>query len=240
MNRAKFYEALRASGILGKSLSQRQVDGISAILDAAAGLPLPHVANILAQVQRETGGGMYPIKETVMIHHKDQNPSDATVISRLDRAFAKGELSWVSKPYWRGGMFGRGQIQITHEDNYGKRGLAAGVDLLSNPGRALELPVSAAIAVNGMAHGLFTGKKLSDYDGAKFDHEAARAIVNGDGDKRDKGATLTVGQGIAKSAKAFEAALRAADTPTTTPAQPSGGIWAAIAAFFALFGKAKS
>ena len=211
MNKAAFYTHLRKrGGPFGTSMSQRQVDGIEAILDEGAGLPLPHLANVLAQVHRETGGGMYPVKETVYSWSKDKNPSDATVIARLDRAFAKGQLTWVSKPYWRSGFFGRGQIQITHIGNYLKMGGMVGVDLVANPSAALDLKTSARIAVRGMAAGSFTGRKMSDYNGTKYDHAGARAIVNGDGKKRDKGSSATVGQIVAKNAAAFEDALTAA------------------------------
>jgi hypothetical protein len=158
MNRATFYARLRsrASGIFGTSLSQRQVDGIEALLNAGEGLPLHHMANVLAQVYHETGGGMYPIKETVFRSHKNQNPSDAEVIRRLDVAFSKGQLPWVRTPYWRDGWFGRGQIQITHKANYDKFGVSKA--------QALEPKTSARIAVQGMRDGMFRGHKLADYD----------------------------------------------------------------------------
>ena len=241
MNRDTFFAALRARGdrLLGRSLDQRQVEGIEALLDAGADLPAAHMANVLAQVTRETGGGMYPVKETVYRYSTDKNPSDATVIVRLDQAFAKGQLSWVKTPYWRGGYFGRGQIQATHEDNYRKLSPVVGVDLVKDPSRALELPISARIAVEGMRRGMFTGKKLADYDGALYRHEEARAIVNGDGNKRDKGATLTVGQTIARHAEMYESALLEAGWGAEPEPQYSG-LSAIIAALVAaLFRRTK-
>jgi hypothetical protein len=155
-----FYDALRArhGGAFPSGFSQRQADGIDALLNEgrAQGLPLHHMANVLAQVYRETGGGMYPIKETVMPSHRDKNPTDAEVIRRLDRAFAEGKLPHVREPYWRDGWFGRGQIQITHRANYAKFGI-------SDPADALRLHISARIAVVGMRDGMFTGRKLADY-----------------------------------------------------------------------------
>jgi hypothetical protein len=53
----------------------------------------------LSEVYHETGGQMLPVKETVYAHSKDRNPSDAAVIKRLDTAYVKGKLPWVSKPY---------------------------------------------------------------------------------------------------------------------------------------------
>lgn len=168
MDRAKLYAALRRrdSGVFGTSLSQAQVRGVEAILNSCARNRVTdphHVANILAQVYHETGGYMLPIKETVYASHKDKNPSDTKVIARLDNAWAKGQLSWVSTPYWRDGAFGRGPIQITHWDNYEKMGKRLGVDLRGNPDLALDPDIGADIAVVGMSEGMFTGKKLSDY-----------------------------------------------------------------------------
>ena len=164
MNHAIFFNSVRSSAFNGK-LIQPQVDGMEAILAEAKkeGLSAHRTANILAQVKRETGGYMSPIKETVMPYHEDKNPSDAAVKRRLDTAWAAGKLGNVKSPYWRDGWFGRGQIQISHKDNYDKVGQFIGVDLVGNPDLALDLPTSAKIAVVGMKHGLFTGKKLSDY-----------------------------------------------------------------------------
>ena len=181
MNRTTFFAELRSSLFKG-SLGQPQVNGIEAILDAAEGLPIHHVANILANVHRETGGYMSPIKETVMPYHKDKNPSDAEVIRRLNNAFAAGKLPGVKTPYWRGGAFGRGGIQLTHDSNYKRFGI-------TNYADALKLPVSARIAVTGMRDGMFTGKKLSDYSfPAALDAPPKlnpRRIVNGE-DGSDK------------------------------------------------------
>lgn len=174
MNKTSFFAAIRPA--FGGKLSQAQVDGMGAILDAGAALPMHHLAHCLAHVRRETGGGMYPVKETVMPNHNDKNPSDAEVIRRLDVAFAKGQLKGVKTPYWRDGAFGRGQVQITHAANYAKFGIV-------NYGDALKLDVSARVVVDGMSKGMFRGRKLSDYDfPADLDASPAhnpRRIVNG-------------------------------------------------------------
>lgn len=154
MNRTAFFAGIRPA--FGGRMNEAQVAGINALLDAGAGLPLHHMAHVLAHVRRETGGHMSPIKETVMPHHKDKNPSDAEVIRRLDRAFAAGKLKWVKAPYWRDGWFGRGPIQITHRANYAKFGI-------TNPADALRPHIGAHIAILGMRDGMFTGRKLADY-----------------------------------------------------------------------------
>lgn len=217
MNRTVFYDRVRTA-LFGGSLSQPQVDGLTAILDAAArcGVSDPHhVANILAQVHHETGGNMLGVKETVYASHKDKNPSDATVIARLDAAFAKGQLPWVKTPYWRKGWFGRGPVQITHEANYLKFEKRLGVPLTANPSLALDPKIGADIAVVGMAEGLFTGKKLADYGfPAALDappKSNPRRIING-----VDGTDATV----AKAHRAFHAGLVAAGWSADKPLDP--------------------
>lgn len=208
IDRQEFFAAIRPS--FGGKLSQTQVEGIDAILQAGSDLPTHHLAHCLAHVRRETGGGMYPIKETVMPSHKDKNPSDTEVILRLDVAFAKGQLPWVKTPYWRGGAFGRGQIQVTHADNYLKFAI-------SNYADALKLDVSARVVVEGMSQGKFTGRKLSDYDfPAALDAPPARnprRIVNGkDGSDAE----------VARYHRQFYEAIMAAQKsdPVVKPAAP--------------------
>lgn len=214
MDKSAFFAALRADRrVFGSSLSQRQVDGLEALLAALRGFPRAHAAHVLGECYHETGGGMYPVKETVFANHRDKNPSDATVIARLNKAYAKGQLPWVSKPYWRDGWFGRGFVQITHRVNYSNLSPVVGVDLIANPSKALEPKIAAEIAAEGCRLGLFTGKKLADYDRAGgFDHYNARAIVNG-----DKAAN---GPMVALYAEAFDAALDAADWNRRPPVLP--------------------
>lgn len=208
MNHEAFFAAIRPA--FGNRLSQPQVDGMQAILDAARDAKMTdahHVAHVLAHVRRETGGYMSPIKETVYPSHKNKNPTDAEVMQRLERAWSRGQLPWVKKPYWRDGEFGRGQIQLTHAKNRAKFGISNRDDLL-------KLPVSARVAVVGMRDGLFTGKKLADYrfpaalDAAPKNNP--RRIVNGqDGSDAE----------VAKFHRQFHAALIKAgwsiDQPST-------------------------
>jgi hypothetical protein len=235
MNEEAFFAAIRPA--FGNRLSQPQVDGMRAILDAARAAKVTnahHVANILGQVRRETGGYMSPIKETVMPYHKDKNPSDATVIARLDRAWATGKLGKVKKPYWRTGEFGRGQIQLTHAENREKFGI-------KNPDDLLQLDVSARVAVVGMRDGVFRGRKLSDYDfPAALDavpNNNPRRIVNGkDGSDAEvakfhrqfhvalvKAGWSEVPAKAPKAAPAREAAKRAAPQKSAVTNDKGGG-----------------
>lgn len=230
MNRPAFFEAIRPH--FGGKLSTPQVQGMEALLDAGADLPLHHMAHVLAQVRRETGGYMAPIKETVMPHHVDKTPSDATVIARLDKAFAAGKMPWVRLPYWREGWFGRGQIQLTHEANYRRFGI-------TNPDDALRPDVSARVAVEGMRHGKFTGRELGDFEfPAALDAPPdanPRRIVNGkDGSDAE----------VAGFHRQFAAALDASGwgrplSPTPVDFSPAPdpvakGFWASL--FTALLG----
>lgn len=220
MNRAAFYAALRqrTSGVFGTSLSTKQVEGVEAILDEAErrGTSLFHLAAILAEAYHETGGQMQPVKETVYASSKDRNPSDATVIARLESAWKAGKLPWVKTPYWRAGWFGRGLIQLTHEANYRKFGVTKE--------SALDLKTSVRVMFDGMEKGLFTGKKLTDYDFfvtpavAGYRYYASRSIVNGD--------MAVNGAKIEKYASAFEDALIAAGyaPKSTTPKAPETSV----------------
>lgn len=211
MNRKAFYAQLRKrnSGVFGTSLTQGQVEGMEALLTAGQYLPLAHLAHVLAEVFHETGAKMMPVRETFA-------RSDDEAIDRLERAWRRGQLTWVTKPYWRKDKdgktwLGRGAIQITHPENYQKATKLTGVDLVSNPNAALQINVSAKIAVEGCRTGMFTGKKLSDFDRATvgYDHFNARSIVNG-----DKGA---MGKHMEAYGRAFERALEAA---AYKPAEP--------------------
>ena len=217
MDRAAFYASVRSrtSGIFGNSLSQKQVEGVEAILDEAdkRGTSIFHLAAIMAEAYHETGGQMQPVKETVYASSKDRNPPDAVVIARLEKAFKDGKLPWVKTPYWRDGWFGRGLIQLTHKANYDKFGVTKQ--------SALDLKTSVRVMFDGMEKGLFTGRKLSDYDVVlfvqppipSFKYYASRAIVNGD--------MAANGAKIDAYGKAFEAALCAAGyAPQSTTPKP--------------------
>lgn len=185
MDATTFFAYARRSPFGGR-LTQGQIDGMNALFRCwdSHKIPAPdkrHLAYILASVFHETGGRMVPVRETFA-------STDAGAIAALDKAYKAGRLGQVSKPYWRKGAngkayFGRGDIQLTHEENYKVLGERIGVDLVGNPSLALDLDISAEIAIVGMLEGLFTGKKLTDYFNLKKDDPVgARAVVNG----RDK------------------------------------------------------
>jgi len=242
MNRAAFYSQLRRNnGVFGKSLSQGQVDGCELILDETRNLDAEYRAYILATAYHETAHTMQPVREA-------RASSDSKAVARLDRAWHRGELPWVSKPYWRfdkdgKAWFGRGYVQLTHKENYKQAGRRLHVDLVGNPSNALLPHIAVRILVQGMLGGWFTKKSLDDYiDSEGADFVGARRVVNGT--DRDTE--------IAGYANTFLNALlagvsRIVDEPMPEPAKASpaaknGTLAAILAAILAvimkIFGKA--
>lgn len=179
INRTTFFAYIRKSPFGGR-LSQLQIDGMNAILDAWAASGMTDIrwlAYMFATTFHETGQRMQAIRETFAT-------SDKQAIARLDAAYKSGRLK-VSKPYWRTGYFGRGLVQLTHLANYLKLGHILGIPLDRNPSLALQLDIAIKIMFEGMTRGLsskgdFTNKSLEDYFSDTFnDPIGARKIING-------------------------------------------------------------
>jgi hypothetical protein len=154
MNRKTFFDGVRMSaGLFAGTLSQNQVDGMSAILDEWDRRKLADthwLAYMLATTFHETVRTMQPIRE----------------IAGARQRYA---------PY-----YGRGFVQLTWQANYLKASAKVGVDLVANPDKALEVPIAAKVLIDGMIDGWFTGHKLADYiAGRACDYVGARRIVNG-------------------------------------------------------------
>lgn len=205
LNRKTFFAYARRAPF-GGTLSTAQVDGCNLLLDTcqAEGVTdLRQVSYVLASVFHETRFTMQPVREAF-------GKSDADTIARLEKAWRAGKLGQVRTPYWRTGWFGRGKIQITHEENYRKLGAALGVDLVRHRDLALDQKISARIAVVGMRDGLFSkDRTLARYfpPGGASDPVYARQIVNGS----DKARLIS---GYWRN---FLDALLAADTETPPP-----------------------
>lgn len=146
---AAFFAVLRGS--LG-SLTQEQVDGFNRLLGAMgkAGWPIAWVAYGLATSWWETNKKMQPVEEGYYL-----GPERAKRHQRTLRYFP-----------W----YGRGDVQLTWEDNYRKAdaylasiGLIQAGELIANPDLALRPDISAAILVWGMGGGKYTGKGLGNY-----------------------------------------------------------------------------
>ena len=185
LNRAAFFARLRQKPFRGR-LTQRQVEGLNAILDGwrertgddGGNTGRRELAYVLATAFHETAATMQPVRETLA-------RSDAEAIRRLDAAFSAGLLPSVKTPYWRRDRegrtwLGRGLVQLTHRRNYEIMSQVTGVDLVADPGRALDMKVSVAILIEGMRRGSFAGHRLDDYFGPdREDWVGARKIING-------------------------------------------------------------
>lgn len=205
LDRKRFFDAIRP---LFKGLSQSQVDGINRLLDAfllhALVLDRRHLAYILATSLHETGRRMQPVREGFA-------KTDAGARAAVANLFARGKISRnYALPNEAGRSFyGRGDVQLTHEDNYRRMGRLLGIDLADNPDLALVAAISARILIEGITRGLslkgdFTGRAIEDYiAGNRCDYVGARRTVNG----TDKAET------IAGYARRFEAALIAGGMP---------------------------
>ncbi|HVL74231.1 MAG TPA: glycoside hydrolase family 19 protein [Beijerinckiaceae bacterium] len=230
MSRAAFFNAVRAD--FGR-LSQQQVDGFNAVLDAWGDADPRFTAYALATAWHETARTMQPIKEhggaayfKRMYDIEGERPHVARALGNL----TPGD----------GARFaGRGYVQLTGRANYAKAGTRVGRDLIGNPDLAMQPDIAARIMVAGMREGWFTGKRLADYfNGSVDDPRNARRIINGI-DKADV---------IAGYHRSFLKALQAAGRPVQphapvppppdiprpepAPAANPGGFWAWLKSLF--------
>lgn len=185
MTRAAFYAAVRKEVALG-ALSQKQVDGIEALLAATDGLPITHRAYLLATAWHETAFTMQPITE-----YGGRRYFEKYDTGKLAKALGNTPAADGDGFLYRG----RGYVQLTGRANYAKAGDWLKLDLLRNPDLALQPSIAAQILVRGCSNGWFTGRKLSDY--LPGDYDGARRVVNG----TDHAGT------ISQYSRGFEAAL---------------------------------
>lgn len=198
----KFFDHAR-NGILAPTLSEDEVSGCIAILEAMQGLPKAWVAYALATSFHETAHSLQPIKEfggnSYFFRRYDiqgQNP-------RLARQLGNTQPGDGVK------YAGRGYVQLTGRANYQRASIKLGVDLVGNPDLAMDRGVAADILRHGMREGWFTSKSFQSYlpaaglaTAAQF--QAARRIING----TDKAAL------IANYAVEFQKALVAGEWET--------------------------
>lgn len=148
-------------------------------LDTAACYPL-------GTSYHETGQRMVPVIETFA-------KTAEQAAARLQKAWGAGKLKWVKTPYWKpfkGFIWvGRGDVQLTHYDNYRGAIRAAvlkqfDVDIATNPDLVLRGDISAFILIEGIMsaatmRGDFTGRALEEFvNETKTDYHNARKTVN--------------------------------------------------------------
>jgi len=198
IERKLFFDEVRDL-LFGGSLSQSQVNGMNAVLDAwerisivKPDVDLRWLAYILATDFHETAYTMEAIEEY-----------------GKGAGYEYGEPDPVTGEAY----YGRGLVQLTWADNYSKAGEKVHADLYWQPELALEMPIAVRVIMFGMYEGWFTGKKLGDYIyGNTCDYVNARRIVNG----TDRAET------IAGYAEKFQSALYVA-TSTAVSDHPEEG-----------------
>lgn len=204
----QFYDTVRP--LFGGRLSQDQVDGMQRIVEYGEewGYNPDDLAYILATAKHETGGWMQPIREGAYRFGPDY--TDASAKRAVASIHAKGIISTnyalPSGPYGQS-YYGRGLVQITWYDNYRKFAGILGVPLDQNPDLALEWDNALDIMFIGMRDGVFTGKKLADFN-LPAEFKQARVIVNGDSHKK-WGGSERIDDRLARYARTFAEALRA-------------------------------
>lgn len=207
VNREKFFTSVRHTVFPGR-LTQTQVDGMNAILDAwdkSAFDDLRWLAYMLGTAYHETAATMKPIREYGNYDYFERmyGPNG----KRPNTARQMGNTNSGD-----GAKFcGRGYVQLTWANNYIRAGDIVGVDLVNNPDLAMQPDIAAKIMFAGMTDAVivfenfhdenyfsFTGRTLEDYfNDTTEDWYNARRIING----TDHAAM------IAETAKDFHAAL---------------------------------
>lgn len=176
---------------LFKSLDQAQVDSLNYLVKRCEEYKLtyPETAYILATVYHETG-----VEERNSRGQKYIYRTMQPIKERGSEAYLKGKRYY---PY-----IGYGYVQLTWFVNYVRVGALIGVDLVSNPEKALEPAIASEILIKGCTFGWFTGvgfhKRCPVHRYNRASYVRARKIVNG----TDKAGI------IADYAIIFEKALR--------------------------------
>ena len=197
INRQFFFSYIRQH-LLGGSLKQGQVDGISAILDywesKYARSDDRWLAYLLGTAFHETAYRMQPIDEYggATYFNNRYSPPPTGKFPAIARALGNTMQDDGNR------FHGRGFVQLTGRRNYNDWGNRLGVNLVGNPELAKDLGVATRILVEGSVLGTFTGRKLDTYFNATTaDWINARRIING----TDKAPN------IAALAKTFYAAI---------------------------------
>jgi putative chitinase len=127
VDRGIFFARARAGKLLGPTLTQSEVDGCTAILDAMMGAPLAYVAYALATAYLETAHTMQPIEEfggpAYFFRMYDKAGNRPAVAAQLGNTMPGDGVKY----------HGRGYVQLTGRANYSKATAKLGVDLVNHP-----------------------------------------------------------------------------------------------------------
>ncbi|UMY65376.1 MULTISPECIES: glycoside hydrolase family 19 protein [unclassified Flavobacterium] len=196
IDRKFFFDSIKPTLFAGK-FNQKQVDGMSAILDEwdakHATSDIRWLAYMLATTYHETGHTMQPIEEW----GKGKTYAYGSRVKMAkDKAGNRIPYTDTTEIF-----YGRGFVQLTWYENYDKAGKKLGQNFLHNAAGVMDLKNATKILFLGMTEGWFTAKKLSDYFNATTeDWKNARKIING----------LDKAEQIQGNALAFKAAIRKA------------------------------
>jgi len=210
----------------GQRMTQSQVSGLEAIVNRGASImPRSHLAYILATAFHETGQKCQPVREGFA-------KSNSGAIRAVTGLYNKGIIRTnYAIPHSNGhSYYGRGLVQITWRENYGKMGRALGVDLTNDPDLALDPDIAIACLFVGMQNGMFVrGKSLAMIPSDKPNHLAwrrARGMINNDVTKN--------GARIAMYAMTFWLALEDAYADPPKLDKEEHSLWCRILDFIGL------
>lgn len=197
INREFFFDFSRVQ-LFGGSLSQKQVEGMTAILDY---WEAKHAANdkrwlayLLGTAFHETDRKMQPIREYGGNAYFDKRYGPPPVGQNPGLAKSLGNTQQGDGSRY----CGRGFVQLTGRRNYTDWTARLNIDLVGNPDLCLTLVPATRILIEGSIKGTFTGRRLDQYFNATTaDWKNARRIING----------LDKAELIASHAKNFYAAI---------------------------------
>lgn len=203
MNYKDFFDAIRTT----IPLTTGNVAGFERVIGYGEdkGYHIKDVAYVTATAYWETAHTMQPVKEAYW----------------LSEDWRKKNLRYYP---W----YGRGDVQLTWEENYKKAGKELGVDLTTDPEKALDPKISVQVLYHGMEKGWFTGKKLSDYVTknttqtyalTQAEYKNARRIVNGT-DKDDEIASIAIKLYKALQKASYSPKVEVIPEPPKPPVQP--------------------
>jgi predicted chitinase len=136
---------------------------------------------MIATARHESNNTVLPVRESYWVRSRlIRKHGQYKGIRRYERFMRRSSISKKYYPY-----YGMGLVQLTWRENYVKfqkilshNGFTG--DIVKEPELVMNQNISNFILVYGMVHGIFTGKKISDYiNGNKVDFVGARRVVNG-------------------------------------------------------------